>query len=59
LLEWHQTGQGQFYHFGHWVRDYPQIIKTVSPNNKTKITKIPANIWPDKNWKEWGYLIEI
>ena len=63
LLEWHyQNGDPQglgIYHFGHWKRNYKNLLKQFVPENRTQITKIPENLWPVKDWEELGHLIEV
>jgi len=67
LVEWHcfepyhndPNGLGIYYE-GYWKRDYVALLK----NNWVReeqihLTKITEDIWPDKNWKEVGGIIEV
>ena len=42
-----------------WLRDYPKLIKQVSPESIINITKITADMWPDKGWQENGAIIQV
>lgn len=57
FLEWHDI-KDQYY-FGHWIRNYNNLIKKIAPKSQIRITKINPKIWPDKNWQKFGYLIEV
>lgn len=65
FLEWHhidnkKASQGLgVYHFGHWKRDYKNLLKKFVAEDKIFITKIPKKIWPDKNWSQLGCIIEV
>lgn len=62
FLEWHCFDSkcsplGDY--IGHWVRDYAALLKEFVPENKIKITKMPEEMWPDKNWQNAGAVIEV
>jgi len=64
LTEWHYENATEdpyglgIYHFGHWKRNYINLLEQFIPRNKIHVTKIPEEIWPVKEWKELGYIIE-
>ena len=66
LVEWHSFepnhndpyGLG-VYHYGNWKRDYVALLKQFIPEEEIYVTKITEDIWPDKNWKEVGAVIEV
>lgn len=64
FLEWHQElknrdAQGLgIYYFGHWKRNYKNLLKQLLPEEKIHLTKIPPLLWPGRNWSQLGYLIE-
>jgi ubiquinone/menaquinone biosynthesis C-methylase UbiE len=47
------------YHHGSWKRDYVALLKQFVPAEQIRVTKIPENIWPDKNWKTLGAIVEL
>lgn len=60
LLEWHDDsmdGKGVF--SGHWVRNYRELIKKISPGHRMTTTKITESDWLDAKWIQYGYIIEI
>ena len=60
LLEWHDEkfdGKGRFY--GHWIRNYIDLILTINPNKKIQIKQLTKEDWPDNNWIKFGYIVEI
>ncbi len=65
LLEWHYENQSRdsnglgVYHYGHWKRNYINLLQQFVPKEKINLTKINREIWPDKNWAEVGYIIEV
>jgi ubiquinone/menaquinone biosynthesis C-methylase UbiE len=66
LLEWHclepqrrdPNGFG-VYHHGSWKRDYVALLKQFVRAEQIRVTKIPEDIWPDKNWKTLGAIVEV
>jgi ubiquinone/menaquinone biosynthesis C-methylase UbiE len=66
LVEWHSfepkrkdpEGLG-VYHRGYWKRDYAALLRKFVLEEQIRVTKITEDIWPDKNWKEVGAVIEI
>ena len=66
FMEWHSFepdhtdpyGLGVF-HSGNWKRDYVALLKQFVPEEDIYVTKITGDIWPDKNWKELGGVIEV
>jgi SAM-dependent methyltransferase len=44
---------------GHWVRDYGVLFKEFVPKERIRITKLPNELWKDKNWQRWGAIIEV
>ncbi len=65
LTEWHSENQDKdpyglgIYHFGCWKRNYVNLLKHFIPKDRIHLTKIPKEIWPDENWQNLGYIIEI
>ena len=47
------------YYLGCWKRDYVALLKQFVREESIHITKITEDIWPDKNWKRWGGIIEV
>ena len=66
FIEWHSfksdhndpRGLG-VYHYGNWKRDYVALLKQFAPEEKVHVTKITEDMWPDKNWKAVGAVIEV
>jgi ubiquinone/menaquinone biosynthesis C-methylase UbiE len=66
LMEWHSfeherkdpKGLG-VYHIGCWKRDYVALLKQFVREEQIHITKVTEDVWPDKNWKEVGAVIEV
>jgi ubiquinone/menaquinone biosynthesis C-methylase UbiE len=65
LLEWHDfdsdhrdQGLGVYYR-GAWRRDYVALLKQFVREEQIHVTKITEEIWPEKNWKEVGAIIEV
>lgn len=66
FMEWHSFkpqrkdphGLG-VYEQGNWKRDYVSLLKQFVPDEEIHVTKITEEIWPDKNWKEVGAVIEV
>jgi len=44
---------------GHWARDYGMLFKEFAPKESIHITKLPDELWNDKNWQRWGAIIEV
>jgi hypothetical protein len=44
---------------GHWARDYRMLFKEFVPKERIHITKLPDELWNDKNWQRWGAIIEV
>ncbi len=65
LVEWHCERQSEdsnglgVYHFGCWKRDYVDLIEQFVPRNQIRLTKIPRDLWPTRNWDKLGYIIEV
>ena len=66
LTEWHSFepekkdpyGLGVYYN-GCWKRDYVALLKQFVREEQIRVTKITGDVWPDKNWKRWGGIIEV
>jgi len=66
LMEWHRFelehkdpyGLG-VYHRGCWRRNYVDLLKQIVQEEQIRVTKIPKDTWPDKNWEEVGAVIEV
>ena len=66
LVEWHSfESQNKdpyelgVYYYGYWKRDYVALLKQFVREEQIRVTKITEDIWPDKNWKEVGAVIEV
>jgi len=63
FVEWHENSEDPkglgIYHFGPWKRDYVNLLKQFVHGNQINTTKIPKELWPDKNWRDLGYIIEV
>lgn len=66
LVEWynfepdHKDPYGLgVYEQGNWKRDYVALLKQFVRGEDVHVTKITEEIWPDKNWKEVGAVIEV
>lgn len=64
LLEWHlerkeedPSGSG-IYHKGCWKRNYVNLLSRFIPRDRVRAAKLPQQAWPEKNWRELGYIIE-
>ena len=62
LLEWQDFNAtynplGKNIH--HWVRDYKTLLQEIAPEAHVIISKLPDDLWEDKNWKKHGAAIEI
>jgi SAM-dependent methyltransferase len=44
---------------GHWARDYRMLFEEFVPKERVYITKLPNELWDDKNWQKWGAIIEV
>jgi len=44
---------------GHWIRDYEALLREFVPKERLHITKIPKDLWNDRNWQRWGAIIEV
>jgi len=42
-----------------WLRNYATLIKQFAPGAQAQITRVTADIWPDKGWQETGAIIEV
>ena len=40
-------------------RDYRTLFEEFVPKEKIFITKLPKELWNDKNWQRWGAVIEV
>jgi len=66
LMEWHcfepqcndSNGLG-VYDKGLWKRDYVALLKQFVRAEQIRATKIPEDIWPDKNWETLGAIVEV
>ena len=66
LVEWHSfeperkdpKGLGVYY-LGCWKRDYVALLKQFVREDQIWVTKITEDLWPEKNWKEVGAVIEV
>jgi protein-L-isoaspartate O-methyltransferase len=59
LIELYQeTKKLSRYKNGHWIHNFPQIIKTIDPNAEVSTTKIPPDLWGEP-WETFGHLISI
>lgn len=65
LVEWHYKDQNKdsqglgIYHFGCWKRNYVNLLKQVTSIKQIRLTKIPKELWSQKNWQNLGYIIEV
>ena len=66
FMEWHSfESQGKdsyglgVYEQGIWKRDYVALLKQFVQGEQIHVTKITEDVWPDKNWKELGAVIEV
>ena len=57
LKEQHTEGPPIF--DSHWIHNYKNLLANLISKENVKFTKIPKNIWPDKNWTKYGNIIEI
>jgi len=65
LIEWHcfepqrkdRNGLGVYYE-GCWKRDYVALLRQFISEEQINIIKINEDMWPDKNWKQVGAIIE-
>lgn len=51
------AAQGFF--VGHWVRDYRALLGEFVPKGNLRITKLPKDLWDDRNWQRWGAIVEV
>jgi ubiquinone/menaquinone biosynthesis C-methylase UbiE len=66
LVEWHcfepqhkdPNGSG-VYHHGSWKRDYVALLNQFVRAEQIRVTRIPEDIWPDKNWETLGAVVEV
>lgn len=42
-----------------WLRNYAALLKQFAPGAQVQITRVTADIWPDKGWQETGAIIEV
>jgi len=65
LVEWHCKSQNKdpyglgVYYLDCWKRNYIDLLKEFTLKDRIRLTKIPNKLWPEKNWQELGYLIEV
>ena len=64
LVEWHEDSKEDHnglgvYHFGHWKRNYVNLLKQFVGEDQIYTTKIPEELWPGKHWQKLGYLVEV
>lgn len=65
LVEWHCESQDKdpkgsgTYHYGCWKRNYVDLLQQFVPGERIRLTKIPGELWPVRDWQEFGYVIEI
>ena len=52
-----KAGLGLF--VGHWARDYWTLLEEFVPKGRIQITKLSKELWDDKNWQQWGAIIEV
>lgn len=61
LLEQHEEivkGFGS-YEYGLYRRNYKELFKLFMAEDKISLTKLPEKSWPDKNWRQLGYIIKV
>lgn len=46
-------------YYGYRKRDYVALLKQYVWKEQIHVTKIPEDVWPDKNWKKFGAVIEV
>jgi len=51
------AAQGLF--VGHWVRDYEALLAEFVRKENLRITKLPKDLWNDRNWQRWGAIVEV
>jgi ubiquinone/menaquinone biosynthesis C-methylase UbiE len=44
---------------GHWARDYRTLFEEFVPKERIHVTKLPNDLWKDKNWQRWGAIVEV
>jgi len=66
LVEWHYFNSRNkdpyglgVHHYSLWKRDYKALLKQFVPEDNIHITKIPDDLWPEEEWKEFGVIIEV
>lgn len=69
FVEWHDDGQLVYYnsdksragqhHEGCIIRDYHYLLSKYFLNDQISFSKITENIWPDRNWEKYGYIIDV
>ncbi len=64
LVEWHQDSERDpqglgVYHFGHWKRNYLNLLKQFVREDQIRLIKIPEEFRLDKNWGKLGYIIDV
>jgi len=52
------TGLGVFTRDG-WVRDYRKLLSRFFSDDSITFKKIPADVWPEGRWKDYGSLITV
>ena len=60
ILEWHDPllSKGKF--LDHWIYNYNNLFQDFRDQiNSIEITKIPEKEFDDKNWRKYGYFIDI
>jgi len=60
LNEWHAPNSNLLGEYkDHWVRNYVALLKNFVAITKITVTKISEKLWSDKNWQNYGYVIEV
>jgi hypothetical protein len=59
LLEWHDSNCGvRGVNIGHWARDYVTLLKEYLIQDRIEALQISEDLWQDKNWQKYGYIIK-
>lgn len=54
LVDWHSEEPEKYNsHIGNWTRNYRELF-----GNKVHLTKIKEEMWPNKDWIKFGYIIK-
>lgn len=58
LSEWQGATRGDStYRFGHWVHDFPRLLRAINPDLRVEAVRYPRSCWEDRDWLEFGSVI--